>query len=71
MVSKLTIRINKELEQLLDEASIRSGRSKSELVRQAIKRQLSRESFQQLRKELLPYGEKNGWPAEDVFREVS
>jgi predicted transcriptional regulator len=68
MVSKLTIRIDKELEQLLENASIQSGRSKSELVRQAIKRQLSRESFQQLRKELLPHGEKNGWLTdEDVF----
>lgn len=72
MVSKLTIRIDKEMEQLLEEASIRSGRSKSEVVRQAIKRQLFRESFQRLRKELLPYGEKNGWLTdEDVFREIS
>jgi predicted transcriptional regulator len=72
MDTTLTIRIDKELEQLLEEASIRSGRSKSELVRQAIKRQLSIESFQQLRKELLPYGEEKGWLTdEDVFREVS
>ena len=72
MVSKLTIRIDKEMEQLLEEASIRSGRPKSEVVRQAIKRQLSIESFQQLRKELLPYGEEKGWLTdEDVFCEIS
>lgn len=72
MDTTITIRIDKELEQLLEEASIRSGQSKSELVRQALKRQLSIESFQQLRKELLPYGEAQGWLTdEDVFREVS
>jgi len=72
MDTTLTIRIDKELEQLLEEASLRSGQSKSELVRQALKRQLAIESFQQLRKELLPYGESKGWLTdEDVFREVS
>jgi len=72
MDTTLTIRIDKELEQMLEEASMRSGQSKSELVRQALKRQLSIESFQQLRKELLPYGEAQGWLTdEDVFREVS
>lgn len=72
MDTTLTIRIDKELEQLLEESSKRSGRSKSELVRQALKRQLSIESFQELRKQLLPYGETQGWLTdEDVFREVS
>ena len=72
MESTLTIRIDKELEELLEESSRRSGQSKSELVRQAIKRQLSIDSFQELRKRLLPYGEAQGWLTdEDVFREVS
>jgi predicted transcriptional regulator len=72
MDTTLTIRLDKELVQLLEEASARSGQSKSELVRKALKRQLSIESFQQLRKELLPYGEAQGWLTdEDVFREVS
>jgi len=72
MDTKITIRIDKELDKLLEEASKRSGQSKSELVRQALRRQLSIESFQQLRKELLPYGEAQGWLTdEDVFREVT
>ena len=72
MDTTLTIRIDKELDQLLTESSKNTGRSKSELVRQALKRQLEVESFQQLRKELLPYGEAQGWLTdEDVFREVS
>jgi predicted transcriptional regulator len=72
MKTTLTIRIDEEIENLLEQSSNRSGRTKSELVRQAIKRQLSIESFQQLRKELLPYGEAQGWLTdEDVFSEVS
>ncbi len=72
MSTSLTIRIDKELEKKLEAASVRSGQSKSELVRQALKRQLSVETFQQLRKELLPYGEAGGWLTdEDVFRDVS
>ena len=72
MDTTLSIRIDKELENLLEQASIRTGRPKSELVREALRRQLSVESFQQLRKKLLPYGEAQGWLTdEDVFREVS
>ena len=68
MNTTLTIRIDKELEDLLEKSSKRSGRSKSEVVRHALKRQLSIESFQELRKQLLPYGEAQGWLTdEDVF----
>lgn len=72
MDTTLSIRIDKDLEKLLDQAARRTGRPKSELVREALRRQLTIESFQQLRKELLPYGEAQGWLTdEDVFREVS
>ncbi|MFU8861495.1 MAG: ribbon-helix-helix protein, CopG family [Cyclonatronaceae bacterium] len=72
MDTKLTIQIDKELEQLLEESSKRSGQSKSEVVRHALKRQLTIESFQQMRKELLPYGEAKGWLTdEDVLCEIS
>lgn len=72
MNTTLTIRIDKDLEKLLEQAAKRTGRSKSELVREALRRQLSIETFQQLRQELLPYGEAQGWLTdEDVFREVS
>ena len=72
MNTTLSIRIDKDLEKLLEQAAKRTGRPKSELVREALRRQLSIESFQQLRKELLPYGEAQGWLTdEDVFREVS
>jgi len=68
----LSSRIDKDHEELFEQAAKRTGRPKSELVREALRRQLSIESFQQLRKKLIHYGEAQGWLTdEDVFREVS
>ena len=72
MDTTLTIRLDNNLDELLEEISKKSGLTKSEVVRQALNRQLSIESFQQLRKKLLPHGERLGWLTDDdVFREVS
>lgn len=72
MDTTLSIRIDKDLGKLLEQAAKRTGRPKSELVREALRRQLSIDSFQQLRKKLLSYGEAQGWLTDDdVFREVS
>lgn len=72
MATTLSIRIDQDLEELLEQIAKRTGRSKSELIREALRRQFSIDSFQQLRKKLLPYGEAKGWLTdEDVFREVS
>lgn len=72
MNNNLSIRIDQDLAKLIKEAVQRTGRSKSDLIRDAIFRQLSIESFQQLRKNLLPYGEAQGWLTdEDVFQEIS
>lgn len=72
MNATLSIRIDRDLEQLLEQIAKRTGRSKSELIREALRRQFSIDSFQQLREKLLPYGEAKGWLTdEDVFREVS
>lgn len=72
MDTTLTIRLDNDLDQLLEEMSEKSGLSKSELVRQALKRQLSIESFHLLRKKLLPHAELQGWLTDgDVFRDVS
>ncbi len=72
MNTTLTIRIDKELGQFLEKYSKETGLTKSELVRKALKKQLEVETFHQLRKELLPYGETKGWLTDDdVFRDVS
>lgn len=45
---------------------------KSELVREALRRQLSIESFRQIRNRILPFAETQGLLTdEDVWREIS
>lgn len=70
MKSTVTIRIDEELERRLTAVSRRSGRSRSEIVREGLRRQLARMSFEQLRERLTPFAEAQGvLTDEDVFRE--
>jgi predicted DNA-binding protein len=72
MNSTLSIRIDKDIKVLLDQASKRTGRPKSELVREALRRQLSIEAFQQLRNRVLPFAESQGLITdEDIWKEIS
>ncbi len=70
--SALTIRLDPELETQLDRLAERTGRSRSEIVREALRRQLAVSQFQELRKRMMPFAEAAGYLTdEDVFREVS
>lgn len=70
--SVLTIRLDPELERRLDEAAERSGRSRSEFVRDALQRQLAISQLEDLRRRIMPFAEARGWLTdEDVFRDVS
>ena len=72
MSTTLSIRIDKDLEKLIDQAAKSSGRPKSELVREALRRQLSIESFQHIRNRILPFAESAGLLTdEDIWREIS
>jgi predicted transcriptional regulator len=72
MKAAVTIRLDEELERLLDQVCERSGRTRSEIVREALRRQLSLLRFEQLRERVLPFAEAAGYLTdEDVFREVS
>lgn len=72
MDTTLSIRIDKELDTLLNQAAKRTGRPKSEVVREALRRQLSIESFQQVRNRILPFAESQGLLTdEDVWRKIS
>ncbi|MGF1583814.1 MAG: ribbon-helix-helix protein, CopG family [Bacteroidales bacterium] len=72
MKSTLSIRIDKDLDELLENAAKRTGRPKSELVRDALKRQLTIDLFQQIRNRILPFAESQGLLTdEDVWREIS
>lgn len=70
--SALTIRLDPELEKQLDRLAARTGRSRSEIVREALRRQLAVSQFQELRKRMMPFAEAAGYLTdEDVFRDVS
>ena len=68
----LTIRLDKDLDDLLTKASKRSGKNKSEIAREALRRQLRLERFEELRKRVMPFAEARGYLTdEDVFSEIS
>ena len=70
--STLTIRLDPEMEEQLDRVAKRSGRSRSEVVRDALRRQLAVAQFEDLRKRMMPFAEAAGYLTdEDVFRDVS
>lgn len=70
--SALTIRLDPELEQQLERLAKRTGRTRSEIVREAIRRQLALAQFEDLRTRMMPFAEAAGYLTdEDVFRDVS
>lgn len=72
MNTTLSIRIDRDLKSLLEKTAKKTGRAKSELVREALRRQLAIESFQQLRSRILPFAELQGLLTdEDVWEEIS
>jgi predicted transcriptional regulator len=70
--SAVTIRIEPDLQKLLDKVCKQSGRTRSDVVRDSLKRQLSIIRFEQLRRQVLPFAEARGYLTdEDVTKAVS
>jgi len=68
----LTIRLDKKLEELLSKASKRTGKNRSEIVREALRRQIRLENFEELRRRIMPFAEARGYLTdEDIFSKVS
>jgi predicted transcriptional regulator len=68
----LTIRLDRELDRQLGRLAKRSGRSRSEIARDALRRQLAVLQFEEARKQILPFAEARGFLTdEDVFRAIS
>ena len=68
----ISIRLDEELAPLLAEACKRSGQTRSEVVREALKKHLAQLRFKSLRRRVLPYAEARGYLTdEDVFDDVS
>lgn len=70
--STLTIRLDQALERQLAALAKRSGRSRSDIARDALRRQLAEMQFEEARHSVMPFAEARGYLAdEDVFRVVS
>ena len=68
----VTVRLDDDLEPLLDEVCRRSGRTRSEVIREALRRHLAQLRFEQLRRRVMPFAEARGYLTdEDVFHKVS
>lgn len=65
----LTFRIDDRLARLLDRMSRQTSRSRSELIRDALQRQLALIRFEDLRWRTAPFAEARGWLTDDdIFR---
>jgi len=68
----LTIRLDKNLDNLLAKASRKSGKNRSEIAREALRRQLRLEQLEEIRKRVMPFAEARGLLTdEDIFSRVS
>lgn len=68
----LTIRLDRKLARELVRISKRLRRSRSDVARDALRRQLALMRFEELRAGLMPYAERAGYLTDkDVFRDVS
>jgi predicted transcriptional regulator len=71
-MTTLTIRLDPKLEKALDRVAKNTGRTKSEIAREALRRQVAVARFRDLRTKALPFAEAQGLVTdEDVFRLVS
>jgi predicted transcriptional regulator len=72
MTDAVTIRLDRELARRLARISKRLGRSRSDVVRDAIRRQLALLQFEEVRRRVAPFAEAAGYLTdEDVLRDVS
>jgi predicted transcriptional regulator len=70
--STVTIRLDAKMQRDLDRLSRQLGRSRSDIVRDAVRRQVALLRFERTRRALLPLAEAQGiLTDEDVFRIVS
>jgi predicted transcriptional regulator len=72
MKGTITVRLDDEVEGLLAKVVRLSGRTQSDVIRDALRRQLAIELFDQLRRRVAPFAEAQGLLTdEDVFQVVS
>jgi predicted transcriptional regulator len=68
----VTIRLDHELNLLLTRISQSTGKNKSDIIRQALVRQLRIDQFEEIRRQVLPFADAQGLLTdEEVFSQVS
>ena len=68
----LTIRIDNELENDLEQLAKSQHRTKSDLAREMLRKRVAVERFRELRRKALPLAEAAGYLSdEDIFRDIS
>jgi predicted transcriptional regulator len=68
----LSIRLDSDLDRLLGKASKQAGRSRSEVARDALRRQLRLTQFESIRRRMMPFAEARGFLTdEDIFAKIS
>lgn len=71
-MATLTLRLDQKLDRELTRLAKQTGRTKSEVAREALRRQLAIQKFRALRREAMPYAAAAGYLTdEDIFRQVS
>jgi predicted transcriptional regulator len=71
-MATLTMRIDDRMESELTKLAEATHRTKSDLVREMLRRQIAIRRFQDLRAKAVPYAEAAGYLTdEDVFRDAS
>jgi predicted transcriptional regulator len=71
-MATLTIRLDDKLDRELSRLAKRQKRTKSDLAREMLRRNLALEAFEEARKRLVPLAEKAGYLTdEDIFRDFS
>jgi Arc/MetJ-type ribon-helix-helix transcriptional regulator len=72
MKETITVRLDKEVGRLLARVVKLSGRSQSDVVRDALRRQLTIDLFEKMRNRVAPFAEAQGLLTdEDIFKLVS
>lgn len=71
-MTSLTIRLDAKLDRDLNRLAKARKRTRSDLAREMLRRNLALEAFEEARKRLAPLAEKAGYLTdEDVFRDIS
>lgn len=72
MKNAITIRLDEDLEAMLERYCRLSGKTRSEVIREATRRQLEAFMFDALRQRVMPLAEARGYLTdEDIFKDIS